>query len=679
MEMRHASCMWLIALAALSVASGSKEDAVSIRSLLTELDTPSRLAEIPIVEYRQLHTSSYDRAQTDPKEAKTWFANNDYGQFIRTEMRDGKTEWVAMDQSGPGAITHIWTPLLAEKDKMLIRVYLDGEAQPTIEAPFNDLMRGKGIFKSPFAFISFPEKGVESGIGSDLYFPIPFREGCKVTFSELPFYYSFDYRSYGPSASVKSWSSAEMSSCAAMAENVGRRLGREPADAVDFPNSRSVKLLPGGDYKMPLPTGQRALDLIRLTFNSNLKPQELRSLVVSMKFDGEETVWAPIGEFFGAGVRHRQVWDRFRTVNSTGGMSARWTMPYQKSGEVHIRNCSKSTAIFLLEARTSPRKWTDRSMHFHATWRNQADLVTRPFSDWNYLEVQGKGLYIGDTLTVFSPVAGWYGEGDERIYVDGEKFPSHLGTGTEDYYGYAWGMAGKFSSAFISMPERDLPGRENWMGYTTTSRVRGLDGIPFTNFLKFDIEIWDWADCTLAYSATSFWYARPQARSNRVPSPIEAARRLPQLDNEIDGAIEFEQLGVIRKSNGVQVSVQSAGLTKGAWSKGSQLFVQALHPGDSVEIKIPTPKRGPAHVFLYATKSFDYGIVRLTFPGGVSEDVDLWSDVPVATGPIDLGLIQLPSGSFVLKVEVVGANALARGAKAYFGLDCLVLKPQVAK
>ena len=93
LEMRHASCMWLIALAALSVASGSKEDAVSIRSLLTELDTPSRLAEIPIVEYRQLHTSSYDRAQTDPKDAKTWFANNDYGQFIRTEMRDGKTDY----------------------------------------------------------------------------------------------------------------------------------------------------------------------------------------------------------------------------------------------------------------------------------------------------------------------------------------------------------------------------------------------------------------------------------------------------------------------------------------------------------------------------------------------------------------------------------------------------------
>ena len=145
--------------------------------------------------------------------------------------------------------------------------------------------------------------------------------------------------------------------------------------------------------------------------------------------------------------------------------------------------------------------------------------------DWNYLEATGQGVYVGDTLTVFSPSPAWYGEGDERVYVDGEKFPSHMGTGTEDYYGYAWGMAQQFSSPFISMPRRDSTSRGDWRGYTTTSRLRLLDGVPWQHSLKFDMEIWDWAATKLAYSAGTFWYARPGAGSNRRPMPEEAAAR----------------------------------------------------------------------------------------------------------------------------------------------------------
>jgi phage protein U len=46
---------------------------------------------------------------------------------------------------------------------------------------------------------------------------------------------------------------------------------------------------------------------------------------------------------------------------------------------------------------------------------------------------KGRRVYVGDTLTIMNPEEQWWGEGDEKIWVDGEDFPSLFGTGTEDY------------------------------------------------------------------------------------------------------------------------------------------------------------------------------------------------------------------------------------------------------
>ena len=207
-------------------------------------------------------------------------------------------------------------------------------------------------------------------------------------------------------------------------------------------------------------------------------------------------------------------------------------------------------------------------MYFHANWHGQFDLKTRPYSDWNYLDVQGRGVYVGDTLTVFSPVAPWYGEGDERIFIDGESVASHIGTGTEDYYGYAWGMAGFFNSPFISMPQRDATGQGNWRGYTTTSRVRLLDGIPWRTRLQHNMEIWNWADTRVDYAVGTFFYARPQAKSNRQPQPEEVASLLRETPPDpsqfkIAGALECEAMPILAKSSGLRIGTQDAGLKEG--------------------------------------------------------------------------------------------------------------------
>jgi hypothetical protein len=291
--------------------------------------------------------------------------------------------------------------------------------------------------------------------------------------------------------------------------------------------------------------------------------------------------------------------------------------------------------------------------------------------------VQGQGRYVGDTLTVFSPAKDWYGEGDERIYYDGAALPAHIGTGTEDYYGYAWGMAGFFSSPFISMPQRDHS-EQDWRGYTTTSRVRLLDSIPFRTALKHDMEVWNWADTKVDYTVGTFWYARPGARSNRPPQPQEAAQ--PVRDNpgeaKLAGAVECERMKVLGNAEALAYSTQSNyPFAEGGWSGDSQLFVQSKKPGDYIELLVADKVEGRRKVTLYATKSYDYGVLRFTVNGRKldGKDFDACAPQPVLTGPIDLGVFESKDGQIVLRVEVVGTNPSSKSPNYFFGLDAIVL------
>ena len=69
------------------------------------------------------------------------------------------------------------------------------------------------------------------------------------------------------------------------------------------------------------------------------------------------------------------------------------------------------------------------------------------------LRTQGRGRFCGVMLHVWNPLGGWWGEGDEKFFVDGEKFPSTFGTGSEDYFGYAWCGASFFQQALSRADE----------------------------------------------------------------------------------------------------------------------------------------------------------------------------------------------------------------------------------
>jgi hypothetical protein len=189
-----------------------------------------------------------------------------------------------------------------------------------------------------------------------------------------------------------------------------------------------------------------------------------------------------------------------------------------------------------LRVRVAEEAWDEaRSMHFHAHWRTDEPVPGTPFLDWNFVDIQGRGVYVGDAWTVLSPGTGWWGEGDEKIYIDGNydgaKFPSHFGTGSEDYYGWAGGVvptgADAFSAPFLSNVR--IGNAANPRGYNICTRSRVLDAIPFSTRLRFDMEAsagtdirnpWD----LLHYSVVTYWYARPGVVHNRTAQADVAAK-----------------------------------------------------------------------------------------------------------------------------------------------------------
>ena len=358
------------------------------------------------------------------------------------------------------------------------------------------------------------------GIGGDLYLPIPFARGCKITLDQVPFYYIVNYRSYASTVQVETFSMDGYAAAQDAVDAASEALLAAPDLALSEPGQQAT-LAPGQELALDLPPGAAAVRNIRVQVAPGAAPQALRSIVLTAEFDGEAAIWCPIGEFFGAGARLNPVQDRFRTVRADGAMFSRWIMPYQSSGRLALKNLGSVPVTVTLAAVTAPWQWDERSLLFHANWRFQGAFNTMPTFDWNYIEIQGRGVYVGDTLTAFNRHDYWYGEGDERVYIDGDTFPSHLGTGTEDYYGYAWGMTGFFSSPFISQPQRDA--QSGWKGFTTTSRVRMLDAIPLRSSFKLDMEISHHTSTQLDYAVGTFWYARPGATHNRPPQPAAAA------------------------------------------------------------------------------------------------------------------------------------------------------------
>lgn len=531
-----------------NLTNAAERELVTIESLLREMVDREAVAKFPENDFRLRQGSSYNRESVAPEAPKMkptgWFANRDFntgpkqtGRFIRTEENDGQTEWVIMEDDGPGAIVRSWMPWRNQKSgetTAVLRIYVDGESEPVLEGNQFELFQGKGLVPFPLA-----HESLRSAVS---FFPIPYAKSCKVTVSELPFFYQFTYREYEDGVKVESFTMDDFKAAAPLVEEVCQSL-LDPEAIADGKTLRfSKKLAPNAEKSIKLQKGVSAVRELSVALGSYADPEVTRKVVLKMSFDGKDTVWCPLGDFFGSGIGLNPFQGWFRTVAEDGTMSARWVMPYQKNATVSILNLSEEAVSVDLAATVGDWKWDESSMYFHAEWRGQYPVPTRPFSDWNYVSTKGRGVYVGDTLTVMNPVAKWWGEGDEKIFVDGEDFPSIFGTGTEDYYAYSWGgrstdfyqhpfHAQPMAHTYNKLNRKSDPGERNTMGYSVETRTRTLDTMPFSSSLQLDMEVWSGTDCEMGYGVGVYWYGFADTESNREPEPKEVSNVPPLPDS----------------------------------------------------------------------------------------------------------------------------------------------------
>ena len=428
--------------------------------------------------------------------------------------------------------------------------------------------------------------------------------------------------------------------------------------------------------------GQKAIRSFEFQLQADDLIQALRSTIIKIEFDGNAALWCPIGDFFGTGyhIRPHATW--YTNISSDNTLSCYWIMPFKNQAKIQLLNLgSQPVRITRGRILSGPWDWDDRSCYFHAAWKQWAGIETqsnekakdRGAFDLNWITVEGRGIYVGDALTLFNTANTWWGEGDEKIYVDGESFPSHIGTGTEDYYGYAWCKPNFFESAFHAQPSGDGNLKP---GFTVNARCRCLDAIPFDKSIRFDMELWHWARTTMNYAPATFWYARPGATWDVMPNPTEAKRLVPRSVEDIikprlvKNAIEGETLPIVQRSGGI-TEIQN--IPRFRWSNNRQLWWRNAKKQDELVMEFTVEQAGDYDVAIGITRAVDYGIVRIDVNSQTMADsLDLYNPTVVAA-EVKLGECNLHRGKNSLKVTILGANPSA--VKSHmFGLDYVLAR-----
>jgi hypothetical protein len=646
---------------------------VDLINRLTDLEY---LATLPVAGETCAQWSSWDRRSRYDESTGgyiNWDANGDNNGIIR---REGN-QLVLAEMEGPGCIRRMWS---AKPEQGHVRIYLDGANEPAVDLPFIGYFDGQN---EPFTRSALVHT---VAMGWNNYTPIPYRKSCKVV-AELKWgaYYQFVYTTFPPGTEVPTFkrelSGAENAALDAanktLTESGWRPAARRPLQESEM---RGVKIAPPGGATQMYLEGPQAITGIRARLDLPASPNDrdvLRELTLSIRWDGEATpsVWAPLGDFFGTAAGANTYQSLPLGLTKDGWWYCNWYMPFAKSATIEIANDGSQPRRLEVVIRRAPVEAARLAQlgRFHAKWHRDAFLPENPERkkiDWTMLKAEGRGRFCGVMLHVWNPRGGWWGEGDEKFFVDGEKFPSTFGTGSEDYFGYAWCNPTLFQNAYhnqtISMNNR---------GHVSVNRWHITDNIPFQKSFEGAIEKYYPNSKPTLYAATAYWYQAAGDTDRYGPVPVDQRKGYwgPVEVVKVKGALEGEELQILKKTAGNAAPQDMSGFGSD-WSNESHLWWTDAKPGDTLELAVPVEKAGSYRLEMQLTKAIDYGIVQLSLDGKkLGGPIDLFNNGVVATGVLDMGTHELSRGQHVLKVEIVSANEKA--VKSYmFGLDYVKLE-----
>jgi hypothetical protein len=237
------------------------------------------------------------------------------------------------------------------------------------------------------------------------------------------------------------------------AKGMGARRDPDPSDPDLVYSAPSMVLGRGWKVRpyVPLPAGQELVladvegpGVITQLFLTSDAPR-LRSLVLRAWWDDESSpaIQAPMGHLFGIGhdIPGVTYASAVVTVAPERGCNAWWPMPFQRHARLTLTNeGTEDVRIVAWRVTWQERDIPDGVGRFHARFRETRTGTDHP--EHTILEdVHGRGSYVGTSLALNALQPGWWGEGEVKVYLDGDtEFPTIVDNGIEDYFGGAWGF-----------------------------------------------------------------------------------------------------------------------------------------------------------------------------------------------------------------------------------------------
>ncbi len=298
------------------------------------------------------------------------------------------------------------------------------------------------------------------------------------------------------------------------------------------------ELEPGGTLMLLDADGPGEITHVWMTIAS---PERfhLKKLVLRMYWDDESnpSVETPVGDFFGLGLGDYFLYQSAPlAVGADKALNSFFPMPFQKHARITVTNEGKDKVdayYFNIDYRAYSHPLAADTLYFHAQYRQCSPCMAIQSNGKNltgednyvWLEAQGRGHFAGVTMSVLENADGWWGEGDDMFFVDGEKLPSINGTGTEDYFLGAWDFGGKpFAYPLFGAPQ---VGPERAGSRWSVYRFHLDSPITFTKSLRATIEHGHANDRADNYFSVAYWYqTEPHAAFPSLPSVEE---RLPTL------------------------------------------------------------------------------------------------------------------------------------------------------
>jgi hypothetical protein len=260
-------------------------------------------------------------------------------------------------------------------------------------------------------------------------------------------------------------------------------------------------------------------------------PAMYRDGIIRFYWDEEEepSVECPLGDFFanGHGLRY-DVTSQMVTVGASGGFNCYWQMPFKRRARITIENQrTEEQRGFYYQVDYALMELPDEVAYFHAQWRRS--LTTRENPEHVILDgVTGNGQYVGTHVSWVQMSNGWWGEGEVKFFIDGDKeYPTICGTGTEDYAGGAWNFGDRtFSAPWCGYPLRHVV--EGEVPRHAFYRWHVPDPIRFNQDLRVTVQALGWypnkkfQPLTDDIASVAYWYqTEPHGKFPAMPEAEE--------------------------------------------------------------------------------------------------------------------------------------------------------------